>query len=1078
MNSHGDDASDSRETLPISGGPPTEHGPPRPHASPAAHRLGLKEALRESGYEVVKELGRGGMGVVYLARNIALDRLCAIKTFSSGGVDPTAAARLRAEAGAFARLKHPNVVQIYRVGEVAGLPFLELEYMQGGSLADASDENPRPAEEAARLMAVLARAVAEAHRFGIIHRDLKPANVLLNAQGVPKVSDFGLARLLESDVRLTHTGQFVGTPCYMAPEQSTGGAAEASPAADVYSLGAMLYELLTGYLPFKGATALQTLDLVRNREPVSPRRMQPNIPRDLETICLKCLRKEPARRYPGCEELADDLERFLRSEPILARPTGAIERLGKWARRQPGMASLSAALLVTVAFAFALVFSQWRRAERKAAAETRALAVALSAQRQALEGQAQLAMDHGRALCEQGEVGQGMAWLARSLRMAEGARDAALARASRINLAEWSARLGRPLVQLRAPAAALDLAFRPDGRSLLALGADGTIHCWDTDSWRETDATPGMEPPRPGGRLSGPVAFDSSGSGACVVFDEAGQGVFWDAERCRRTGSTLASPVRSAVRGAAFAGGGRSLITCGADGSPRVWEVAKGGPDGPRTRGSWNGNTSALAISRDGSTTISGNSEGQVVRREVATGKEIGPTLPLGPPVRKLAFLGDGHRVVVVAGDGRVLVWAPDVSRVTDLPPEGTAVTGLAVAPGGERFATGTEGGNVRIWNSTTLHQEAQTLKLVEPVRSLAFRPDGNALACGLDDGTIRLWTLPRTGPIAGPMLMRGPILSLAFSRDGMNLLAVGCRGPEWWDVGQPAQLGHPMATPTKGQEFGVTSVSPDGRLIVATTGGEGSTQPSPAPRLILLDAETGALIREAAEDDGPIAGIAFGPDSRRVVTWGNRQGTVTLRDVDAFATSRPLCRTLGVAVHQVVFSPDGKTLLLGCRDGKARLWDPDRDIEVKPESLPYHSYPITAVAFDPQGPRVITGCHAGTVRLWDRASGALLHDVRGNAGEVASIAFSPDGKTFLTASFDGTARFWDVESGRQLGPPLHHTDAVLCVAFHPGGQSVATGTRDGNAWLWHVPAAPMPGTVAGIDRTVEQQTGFHFEHP
>jgi WD40 repeat protein len=245
--------------------------------------------------------------------------------------------------------------------------------------------------------------------------------------------------------------------------------------------------------------------------------------------------------------------------------------------------------------------------------------------------------------------------------------------------------------------------------------------------------------------------------------------------------------------------------------------------------------------------------------------------------------------------------------------------------------------------------------------------------------------------------------------------------------------------------------------------------------RISLLDAESGSVVGEWPGGTHPPTGFAFSPDSRRLLTWDAQPGTISLRDVKASGPARPLARSVGIAVHHAAFSPEGTTLLLGCRDGKARLWDVARDFEVKADSRPYHAYPITAVAFDPWRPRVVTGCHAGTVRLWDRASGALLYDVRGNAGEVTAFAFSPDGAILLTASLDATARFWDVASGRQLGPALYHADAVLCVAFHPDGRSVATGTRDGVMWRWRAPAAPMDGDPARIARVVEERTGLRF---
>jgi eukaryotic-like serine/threonine-protein kinase len=1080
-----DESSDPQRTVPEPGGPLTagddRRAGPGGALSPAWPRRGLWDAFQSIGYEMLGELGRGGMGVVYLARNIALNRPCAIKTFPAGWAGPTAAARLRAEAQAVAQLRHPNVVQIYGVGEVDGVPFLELEYLPGGSLAAAPDGAPRPAAEAARLIEPVARAVAEAHRLGIVHRDLKPANILLTADGEPKVGDFGLARSLSSDVRLTHTGQLVGTPCYMAPEQVEPGAVDVGPAADVYSLGAILYELLTGRPPFRAATTLQTLDLVRSREPVPPRRMQPAVPRDLETICLKCLHKDPRRRYPGAGALADDLGRFVRGRPIVARPTGAAERAWKWARRHPGVASLSAALTMTAALAFVLVSWQWRRAEGKATAEALAHAEARRARREAVRGQAVLAMDHGRALCEQGEIGRGMAWLARSLRLAAEARDEALGRAARINLADGSARLGRPLARLQAPAPARALAFRPDGRALVALDDDGALHCWDTDTWREEGLPYPSEDRDAGGDLVGPVAFGPSGGGALLVFDREGRGIFWDAVEHRRTGPALIPPEPSAVRGVAFVEGGRRLVTCDADGSLHWWDAATGRLDCgyPLRTG---GGTSALAISPDGRTLVAGCDDGQVVRWDLARGRVFGPILPHGSPVRKVAFAGDGRRILVVTRDGQARAWDLATLRASALPPESAVVTSLAVSPAGDRFATGTDTGTVRLWDSITLRQCGPTIKLVGTVRCLAFRPDGRALAIGLEDGTIPVWEVPRVGPIAPPLFTRGPVRAVASCRDGKHVLTVGGRGLERWDPGRRGEPARPVpvgrARDSDGPvgPFGVTAVSPDGRLIATTSasdpGGRGGSQ------VLVLDAETGAVVGEGPGESHPLAGVAFSPDSRRLLTWGPGPGTASLRAVGAMGPSRPLFRSLGVAVHHAAFSPDGATLLLGCRDGMARLWDVARDVELVRPKRPRHAYPITAVAFDPRAPRLVTGCHAGTVRIWDRASGALLHDVRGNAGEVTAVAFSPDGTTLVTASLDASARFWDVATGRQLGPPLYHTDAVLSVAFRPDGRAVATGTRDGSAWLWRVPAAPMEGDPAQVARVVEERTGVRIDGP
>jgi hypothetical protein len=345
-----------------------------PEAACGAERAAGLPAI--AGYELLGELGRGGMGVVYQARQLRLKRLVALKMIVAGGrAGEPHLARLQTEAEAIARLQHPNIVQVYEVGAHEGQPFLALEYCGGGSLARKLQGTPLPARDAAALAEVLARAVQAAHDRHILHRDLKPANVLLAADGTAKIGDFGLAKKLD-EAGQTHPGAILGTPSYMAPEQAAGRSGVIGPAADTYALGAILYECLTGRPPFKAATAVETVRQVLDEEPVSPRQVNAGVPRDLETVCLKCLRKEPGQRYASAAALAEDLRRFQAGEPILARPVGRWERGIKWVRRNPVLAGALAAVLVvfaagaTVSTVFGVLAD--RRAEEAAKARGQA----------------------------------------------------------------------------------------------------------------------------------------------------------------------------------------------------------------------------------------------------------------------------------------------------------------------------------------------------------------------------------------------------------------------------------------------------------------------------------------------------------------------------------------------------------------------------------------------------------------------------------------------------------------------------------------------------------------------------------
>jgi tetratricopeptide (TPR) repeat protein len=371
---------------------PTQAGPealPRavpPTADPSSEGSG---PVRIPGYEILGELGRGGMGVIYKARHLSLNRVVALKMILDGSHAGThERGRFKAEAEAVARLQHPGIVQIYEVGEHNGLPFFSLEFCPGGSLATKLHGTPLPAQEAARLTEALARGVQAAHEARVVHRDLKPANILLAGDGTPKLTDFGLAKKLD-EAGQTRSGAIMGTPSYMAPEQASGKGAEVGPAADIYALGAILYEMLAARPPFKAATGLDTIMLVLRDEPVPPRRLQPAVPRDLETICLKCLEKEPHKRYPSALDLADDLHRFLNNEPIHARPVGACEQAWKWVKRRPAAAALVsvASLTLLVLFGLSLWFNaylqdsvaearadeQQARAEAEAAQQTQRL---------------------------------------------------------------------------------------------------------------------------------------------------------------------------------------------------------------------------------------------------------------------------------------------------------------------------------------------------------------------------------------------------------------------------------------------------------------------------------------------------------------------------------------------------------------------------------------------------------------------------------------------------------------------------------------------------------------------------------
>jgi eukaryotic-like serine/threonine-protein kinase len=444
-------------------------------------------------YEILEEIARGGMGVVYKARQVSLDRVVALKMILAGQLASASdVERFYTEARAAANLQHPHIVAIHEVGRHESQHYFSMDYVAGHSLAALVQGGPLLALKAAGYLKAIAEAIEFAHRQGTLHRDLKPSNILIDGFDQPRVTDFGLAKRIEADAQLTATGSLMGTPSYMSPEQAGASGGKVGPASDVYSLGTVLYELVTGRPPFLGESLIATLNQVLNAEPVAPRLLNPNIPRDLETICLKAMAKEPGRRYPAARDLADDLRRFLKREPIQARPVGKLEKFWRWCRRHPARATASLlALLVLVAlstlavgYSFVLQLRQEQERTHLALEEaTTQRALTAEAQHESQQFSARLALERGLSLCQQGNTGQGLLWMARSLELVpEG--DSDLERDIRTNLARWRTSLHRLQAVWHTPCPLEVLAVSPDGKLFLAGGTDGIPRLWNTATGR------------------------------------------------------------------------------------------------------------------------------------------------------------------------------------------------------------------------------------------------------------------------------------------------------------------------------------------------------------------------------------------------------------------------------------------------------------------------------------------------------------------------------------------------------------------------------------------------------------------
>jgi WD40 repeat protein len=1084
---------------PLEASPPADNATVTSQSGQVGARHGPSTASSEPGppsipgYEIEGVLGRGGMGVVYKARHLALKRTVALKMILAGGhAGPRELARFRLEAEAVARLQHPNIVQIHEVGEAGGHPYCALEFAEGGNLAGKITGQPMPAREAARLVEALARAMQLAHSRNVVHRDLKPANVLLTADGTPKITDFGLARHLDSDSGQTQAGQVLGTPAYMAPEQAAGRAHEAGPAADVYALGAILYACLAGRPPFKGKSVVETLDQVRTQEPPPPSRWHKSVPLDLETICLKCLRKEPEKRYASAEALADDLGRYQAGEPILARPVGTVERAAKWVRRRPTAAALVAAvaLLLTSATTFSLLLAERERKTSEDLAnynsdllrEQQEKDAALKAVR---VGAARLALDRGLILCDQGDVARGLVALTRALAAAVEAGDADLESVVRFNLAAWERQnwrlravlpappgtwvsgaalspqgtvlavslanaatelwdardnsSGRVLRRLNHEGLVVGLSFSADGRHLLTR-TDRAVHLWNVASGK-----PACPPIR---HESWVLTAALSPDGKFILTgDEKGAARLWDAEG-RQLGEALAH--KGPVSVVAFRSDGLRVLTGTRDGKVRLWKAPRAEADGPEyALGSW---VTTARFSPDGKKVLAGTMSGKVHLLDAGTGKPVFPALGHDGSIEEAVFGPDGTTLAVRTGLGPVTATARLWHTGTGLPiAPPLAYRGdvrcFAFSPDGQTILTAGRGGVARFWDTARgvapgvvgaagrpPPAPGPSLYHRDDVRAAAFSHDGRTLMTL--DGAVRLWEAPRGFRRGPPLTHPGGAYAVAFSRDGKLVLTAGQDGTARLCH---AATGQPATAPLRhGQAILAVAFSPDGRLVL--TGGIDAR---------LWETANGKLRATLEGHQLGIAAVAFSPDGKTVLT-GSFDGTARLWNVTTGKqVGGPL--THEGPVQAVAFSPDGQFVLTGSDDRTARLW---RVGTRQPVGGPLaHQSPVTAVAFASDGMTAYTGGRGGKgIRCWDTTTGRARPDLTVLQGGVEALAAAPAGRLMLSGGRDRTARFWDGDSGRQVGLTLQHQDAVRDVAFGPDGRTALTGSFDTTARRWHAP--------------------------
>jgi WD40 repeat protein/tRNA A-37 threonylcarbamoyl transferase component Bud32 len=962
-------------------------------------------------YQVLEEIGRGGMGVVYKARQINPGRLVAIKMILAGEhANARERARLRTEAEAAAKIAHPNIVQILDADEHEGLPFLVMEFVDGGPLARMTRSAPQPIRWSTRLIETLARAIHFSHRAGIVHRDLNPTNILMTQDGVPKIGDFGLAKFLLAEDTGSQAGRILGTPSYMAPEQLSEGGREVDPRTDVYALGAVLYEMLTGTPPFRGLTPMETLCQVAEGDIVAPSRLRHGLPEELEIICLKCLERNPAARYADARALADDLRRFQAREPILARRTPRLRRAAQWAGREPLAAGFLALSLLLLAFLI-LSIGYYSISLRDLAAEWERVNGQLRTQAhinrtykwvtgsesdlaQRSRHDFQLGRIHDHAARGEIEVAvESFEALRRS-----SPRETAFEWRYVDRLIHRSVRMLSDDSAHRAPVGRL--AASRDGRTLITGDVEGRVVEWDVDDGGFNLLVDRRNRPVRGlavasGPDGGPVAY------ASVHIDEESAILHIWSERDRLEPSSLPVAIREAAE-IGFARGGALLVARCLDADSPRWRALVFEPIAGRwveRRDDETADASCLAFSPDGGAAAIGVGDGSVVvlgpgDREVV----LAPVDPARPTA--LAFSADGRSLATGWDDGRIVVWDLDAETPsTVLTCDSGPPSFLAFGPEG-RSVVAVEGDRTPTLRQLRPGGRVHPLAAPDeaPSRS-TVSPDGGTLVLGYENSPVLSWDLSR--PTAAPRQVGGLLgpSCLAFSPAGDALFL----------------------------NFDQQSV-----FVQATT-------PAPPPRLNLAghSEEAWAL---AFSPDGAV--LASGGDDHQIKLWDVATGA-ELAAVAAHSQT----------VSGLAFAPAGGHLASVSLDGSWKIWRLDRGPEGRGAGLtPIHvlrpegSSPLRCVAYSADGLWIAASGTTPDILL-DRApaydSPAAI--TAAHTGMITALAFARSPETMLaSASIDRLFRVWDPESKTPMGVALHGDSPLMALAFSPrdewGGLLLATG--------------------------------------
>jgi WD40 repeat protein len=1019
-------------------------------------------------YKLLERVGEGGCGVVYVAEQTEpVRRRVALKVIKLGMDTKQVVARFEAERQALAMMDHPNIAKVLDGGATeTGRPYFVMELVRGVKITDYCDRNQLPMRERLELFIQVCQAVQHAHQKGIIHRDLKPSNILVTVNdgaAVPKVIDFGIAKATEGKLTdltvYTDLRQFIGTPAYMSPEQATMTSLDVDTRSDIYSLGVLLYELLTGHTPFdtKELMALGADELrrtIREKEPARPstrlstmlegeltttakqRASEPPglihlVRGDLDWIVMKCLEKDRARRYDTANGLAADLRRHLDNEPVAARPPSAAYRLQKAWRRNKVV--FTAVVVVVVALVVGIGVSTWQ-AVVASRAKTKALAAQMDAERvQGNEKTIRLEAEHRLYVANMNVAQQ--AWeednVGRLQQLLEETQDSPY---RGFEWYYWQPKTHMAWKTLRGHLDELtSVAFSPDGQRIVTASEDGTAKVWNAASGREMLTLKGHS------SGIGSAAFSPDGRRIVTGSFDATAKV-WDAASGKKL-LTLCGHT-DFIRSVAFSPDGQRIVTGSGDKTAKVWDAASG-----REVLTLNGHGNVIwsvAFSPDGQRIVTGSWDKTARVWDAASGRNLLTLKGHSGIVYSVAFSPDGQRIVTSSDDSTAKVWdAASGTNLLTLRGHNSQIRSVAFSPDGQWIVTGSEDNMAKVWDVAS-DKEPLTLKgHSRGVVSVAFSPDGRWIITGSEDTTAKLW---ETASARLPVLKghSDSVRSVAFSPNGQRIVTGGSdMTAKVWETASGKEL-----LTLKGHTNSIFSVafSPDGQKTVTGSGDKTAK---------VWDAASGRELLTLKGHNGPVYSVAFSPDGQRILT-GSWDKTAKVWDA---TTGGEVSTFTGhnYLIMSAAFSPDGLRIVTGSADKTARVWQVAGARELF--SLQGHTDAIMSVAFSPDGRRIVIGSWDQTAKVWDAASGKELVTLRGHSAGIRSVAFSPKGDRIVTGGEDAKAKVWEAASGRELLTLKGHIRSVYSAAFSPDGQRIVTGSGDRTARVWEAATAQQVAT-------------------